>query len=226
MPHNRTRTWVGVAIIAVTIPAVGQYIYRPSTNDARAQGYLQQARWNATNSVNATRNTNLRLAKSPAQRDYLAEVDAAIGRQGTVFAGGQAYDYDNGPDYPYDSGPAFGYPAADYSDLEDAMFDLNPLDGPVYTDERLPDPALLVAPGEVSVGETDDEAPLDEEGPAADDETVYASGLSDGAVYATVVNNLAPDERQEFVRAWAAMTPEQRAELLDGFRQQLEDDAP
>jgi hypothetical protein len=232
MPHNRTRMWVGLAIVAVTIPAVGQYLYRPGTNDNRAQAYLQQARWNATNSVGLTTVTGLRLARSPRNRDYLAEVNAAIGRQGTVFAGGQAYSYDNGPDYPYDSGPANGYPAADYRDVQDEMFDINPLDGPVYTDDRLPDPATLVAPDSDEVAPISDEGVADDEGPAddgqaiANDEDPYTDGLSDGAVYATVVNNLPPNDRQEFVRAWAAMTPDQRADLLDGFREKLDGNNP
>ncbi|GEM_PF-4619940 len=230
MPHNRTRTWVGLAIIGVTIPAVGQYIYRPGTNDERAQAAIQQARWNATNSVTASRSSAMRLANSPANRDYLAEVNAAVGRQGTVFAGGRAYPYDNGPDYPYDSGPASGYPAADYSDLQDEMFDINPLNGPVYSDGRLSDPVSLSAPGsenpDADAVEADDQAADVAPDQTTADEATYANGLTDEAVYATVVNNLPPNDRQEFLRAWGAMTPDQRADLMDGFREKLEGNGP
>ena len=46
--------------------------------------------------------------------------------------------------------------------------------------------------------------------------------MSDSDVYRLVVNNLSQERRDDFVRAYSAMSEEQRSSLLDSFRQQIQ----
>ena len=208
MPHNRTRVWTGLAIVAVTIPAVGTYYF--GANSPALQGapitVVGRAGVSPLGDMPSDRSDTARVAR----RDYMAEVRAATG------AGGSTTSDD----------------AAELAAMDDELFDPSPLeDGDArvaYDPEgEAPDPAgdvaLAVAdPMTIQAAYTAD-APVDDE-PATTPPATPT--LSDANVYRLVVNNLPEDDRDEFVRAYAAMTNAQRVELLDGFRAQLENDAP
>ncbi len=207
MPHNRTRIWVGLAIALVTIPAVGTLLYGASVDRSQSRSGDGPARWTA---AGGRTTSALRLASRPAPRDYRAELDAALAQGATP--------------YPILEEEAYANPFAD----DNPMFDVSPLgeelyDEPVSFDNRnrdLPDPLEEMAPVE-PLDEPEDVAVAD----AAPVETplvANAAGLSDRAVYTMVVDELAPEEREEFVRAWALMTVDQRADLIDEFRAKIE----
>ena len=204
MPYNRTRTWVGVAIVAVTIPAVGTFY-----NASRTKGLRGDPIAAANHAVIRSRPTDsfgsARISIHPASRDYDAEVGDALGRQNQ-----KAVTLDD------------ALPGSD----DDPMFDLYPLT-PVEEPLSAPSAPIANPAGEVAqaepiptIAETRDLVTNDVT--AADDGEIPQ--LSDRTVYALVLNNLPQDQRGEFVDAYAAMTPDQRADLLDEFRARLQGD--
>ena len=194
MPHNRTRLWVGLAIVAVTIPAVGTY-YFGSTVDAPQGAPIAVV----------GRTSVAPLARMPGDEAVaipVALLDDATGDHGVARADDPA-------------------PTDDFSELvasDDEVFDVAPLseDSPRIAYEPAPPALDPVAPdaGSAQVAYATEEP--------ADDEPVSPT-LSDAQIYRLVVNNLPEGDRDEFVRAYAAMGNAQRVALLDGFRDQLED---
>ena len=200
MPHNRTRTWVGLAILAITIPAVGTY-YAETRSGERQAGEIRIARrQDASNEAVAP-------TVSAPSRDYRAALEKALARSGPRL-------------------PTEALPGTD----DDPTFDLDPYgtdapeEGTVASDDT-PEPIADLAPANPTEPATSDENPAPVAA-AANPEPVAdlasTGEMSDRDVYTLVANNLSAEDRDEFVRAYAAMTPGQRADLLDGFRQQIQ----
>lgn len=211
MPHNRTRMWVGLAIAAVTIPAVGQYYYSAQNNRLQTHPVVGSARWAASNGIGDTHG-NGQLALRQTRRDYLAEVNGALGRGGSTYGSDLAL---------------VDAPLLQPSPLDDEPSELGPMDfgveeGPIVPrgDGTAPDPADEMAPPLAIASIAQDEE--DDDNPALDDAPAANGGLSDRAIYSLVVDGLNDEERDDFVRAWAIMTPDQRADLLDEFRANLD----
>ena len=203
MPHNRTRIWVGLAIAAVTIPAVGTLIYNATGNGLQAGADDGPVRWTAAGG--RTRSA-LRLATRERPRDYQAELDAALSRQPATYPEAEAY-----ANLFADDNPIFDVsPFEEYAD-DDFIYEERLRD--------LPDPAEELAPVEVEVEGDVAEDDLAIEFPPAD----RVAGLSDRAVYTMVIDELSPEERDDFARAWAIMSVGERADLLDEFRARIEE---
>ena len=201
MPHNRTRFWVGVAIAGITIPAVGTYFYGSTTGELRGTPISAAGRWNAVSQSTVPMDAGRILRRAP--RDYQAEIDAALAKQGATI-------------------PTEPLPGSD----DDPSFNIDPIDDSAMPSAEpaprvLPDPAAepasdaptTVVASEVAAAVASQDAAV----------SVAATGdLSDGDVYRIVTSNLSAEDRDEFVRAYAAMTPDQRADLIDGFRDQMQ----
>ena len=207
MPHNRTRAWVGLAIAAVTIPAVGQYYYGARNYDAlQSASGAASTRWAATRS-------NLpegRLAVRQGDRDYEGELSVVLNHGGAAVTD--------------DAGNRYADPLGD----DNPIYDISPLNYYSYPTSEIPDrTAVMRQPNLVG-----DYAPTDPpEEPVANlqegDEPSVAPpedppGLSDDTVYSLIVDRLPASQRGEFVRTWAGMTPDQRADLMDEFREKLQ----
>ncbi|RYG24299.1 hypothetical protein EON82_11220 [bacterium] len=196
MPHNRTRLWVGLAIIAITIPVAAQYYYGSAS---RASSSLAVE---ATTPRDADEVAlDERLTVRPSDRDYLGEVSSALSKGGSKPLPG---DTERSSVPIIFSGP-----------IDAIMSQVQPEETvqPVYEDDMPPVPARLAtrqAPAVVPDDEIVDE-----------DEPVAEPGLSDRTVYQLVVDNLPEEDRDTFVTAWAVMTPEERASLLDEWRANL-----
>jgi len=189
MPHNRTRIWVGLVITAITIPAVGRYYYSSATHDLQGNPIAGQA-----DLENRQRDSfgSGRISIRQSDRDYQAEVDAAIARRG-----GQI------PKNPATRGT-------------DPLFQTRPLDVPIPSDPPMRT-ASTRAP--VTVASTSDIDPNLEN---LDNTPPDDGGLSDRAVYNIVADNLSDEDRDTFERSWALMTVQERADMLDQFRANLQ----
>lgn len=221
MPHNRTRLWVGLAIAAVSIPAVGTfYYYSSATHDLRGHPIAAYDRFDASSRLNDSFGVG-RLAIHRPARDYQAEVDAALARQGAVI------------------------PREDPTVSDDPIFNVDPL---YFDDEPTPDDVAPITDtsragsytqqltadetvatdgnnaddGNGQVAQGDATVAEDDEGPAQTTANAASGDLSDDSIYRMVVANLKSDERADFVRAFAAMTPDQQEDLLDSFRRQIQ----
>lgn len=202
MPHNRTRLWVGAAIVAVTIPAVGTYYYRTDAQDLRGTPITVANRRDATDAQTTPIVSNtVAIRRSP--RDYEAELNALLARQGTTTRQEPLAGSDDDPNFDVD------------------VMDDNSEGQTVVTPSQPADPTTDASSDSQATVATMPGVPVD----AAPDvvANVAASGeLSDGDVYRIVASNLSGDDRDDFVRAYAVMTPDQRADLIDGFRDQIE----
>ena len=238
MPHNHTRLWVGLAIIAVTIPAVGTfYIHPAATSDLVGNPISAAGRTDLASRQQDSFGSG-RIALREPLRDYQAEVNAALARQGLYpsqrFDGDSTYDdvFDDDPLDP--STDAFGNVST--RDVPNAPNVLAySTDGPV-TAEVSATNANGTAPGPATDGQASTAPSMEGNGAAANASTTtqdaYADAanadynqpgtMSDTDVYRLVVNNLSPEHRDDFSRAYAAMSEEQRAGLLDSFRQQIQ----
>jgi hypothetical protein len=189
MPHNRTRIWVGLVITAITIPAVGRYYYSSATHDLQGNPIAGQA---DLESRQRDSFGSGRISIRQSDRDYQAEVDAAIARRG-----GQI------PKNPATRGT-------------DPLFQTRPLDVPIPSD-----PPMRTASNRapVAVASTSDIDPNLEN---LDNTPPDNGGLSDRAVYNIVADNLSDEDRDTFERSWALMTVQERADMLDQFRANLQ----
>lgn len=210
MPHNRTRLWVGLAIAAITIPALG-FAFRGGAND----GFLTSAsagddRWAAGNGLasgHSARGVRTRLTSSPMSRDYLSEVAGMT--RGTVpnAADGTLADrteqfYDNRLDWPEEDEDPF-------------------LQGFLPPVSDLPDPAETMAPNdppEDAYAAPMDGGPMEEGFTPPDDGGYIAEGPSDREIYNEMLANFSSEDRDTFVRTWALMSNEQRQQVLDDYR--------
>lgn len=191
MPHNRTRIWVGLVIATITIPAVGRYFYSSATHDL--QGNPIQGFANLESRPGQDSFGSGRISIRRADRDYQAEVDAAIARRGATI-----------PTYPASRGT-------------EMLFQNRPLSAPI-PDDPVPTAPVRMASSQAPVNDS----VIDPNDDLLDDTPPDNGGLSDRTVYGIVVDNLPPDERDTFERSWALMTPQERADLLDEFRSNLQ----
>ncbi len=203
MPHNRTRFWVGVAIAGITIPAVGTYYYGSATQGLRGTPISAARRSDATGQPTDPIDV-ARIALRRAPRDYQAELDAVLARQGATTT----------PE---------PLPGSD----DDPTFDIDPVDDAAVPSvesapQVLPNPAADLASDAPTNVAAAGAAPVFAN-PDAVANVVATGDLSDGDVYRIVTRDLSDEDRDEFVRAYAAMTPDQRADLIDGFRGQMQD---
>lgn len=186
MPHNRTRIWAGLAIAAITIPAVGLYT-RSSAGQAPANDSIAYMAPGDLNQVEGTQ-----APKRASDRDYQAEVEAALARRG-----GQT------PKNPATQGTI-------------QSIQTGPLSVPIPTDSPIRTASNRTP---VTVARTSDVDPnLDN----LDDTPPDNGGLSDRTVYSIVVDNLTPDDRDTFEKSWVLMSPQDRADMLDQFRANLQ----
>ena len=197
MPHNKTRFWVGVAILAITIPAVGQYVLG-SRNDSQRQLATDSARWSAGGAYTTGR--RLSPGQQTPPRDYAAEVAASTSRRGLVN------EYD-APEY-YDS-------LVPYDEYDDSFTD-EPLEPETAVTRDVPDGSDELAPTEVAT--TDGTTPVDDDDDQPVVEALVEQGPTDREVYQAMLASVEGQDRADFVRAWAIMTPAQREEALDGYR--------
>lgn len=203
MPHNHTRLYVGLAIAAVTIPAVAQLYYRTGTSPQNAR---REERTQATLARQESRKSDAFLAsrhtRRGTERDYLAEVRAALatGNPAPVYAPETMVYPQMGmapADAQGDSWSVDPYVAPEQMSLMQA----SPLDVTPYDDDYTDDD---------SGGYDDAGAPA----PAVD--------ISDDRLVQLVIQNLQDDqERANFRAAWATMSDDDRAALLDQWRSQL-----
>ena len=211
MPYNRTRTWVGVAIVAVTIPAIGNFYHRETTKTLHGEPVTAANRADLTDGQTASFGTRGASVGSKV-RDYDAEIATALARQGATVT----------PE-PFPGGE------------DDPTFDVAPFDAaddepPTVADEAAPR-VVNVAPPLPQGALPDDPLPPDAtvaDAVVQDTQSFDQTGmpnLSDRAIYTMIVNDLSGEERDRFVQAYAAMSPAQRAEMLDGFRAQIEDES-
>ena len=202
MPYNRTRTWVGIAIVAVTIPAVGTFYNASKSSDLRGTPVAVANHADLTSRPQDSFGSG-RISINPVARDYDAEVGSALARQNTRI-----------DDVPL--------PGSD----EDPTFDLEPF--APYDEEPIapsaapgivppPEPATVEAP--TTAAETRELVAND----VVPEDDGAIPRMSDRTVYALVVNNLPEDQREEFVQAYNLMSPDQRADLLDEFRARLDE---
>ena len=199
MPYNRVRTWVGVAVIAVTIPAVGTYYNAAKSSGLRGTPVIA-ADHAATTPGRTDSFGGGRISIHPAARDYDAEVNAALVRQNS-------------------SVDAMAFPGSD----EDPAFDLDPLPEAAEEPAVVPTAPAPISPPEPTTDYTGEDSRELVANDVAPEDDGQIPQMSDRTVYALVVNNLPEDQRAEFVRAYTLMTPDQRAELLDEFRTKLQD---
>ena len=205
MPYNRTRTWVGIAVIAVTIPAVGTFYNSSRSQSLRGTPVAVADHADLTSRPKDSFGSG-RISIHPAARDYDAEVGAALARQNAKA--------DEVPLPGSEDDPTFDLEPIALPDDEAPLASASPIvETPTDT------PSVEAPP---TVAETRDLVANDV---AANDDGAVPR-MSDRTVYALVVNNLPQDQREEFVRAYALMTPDQRADLLDDFRAQMESGNP
>lgn len=213
MPHNKTRLWVGLMIVAITIPAVGTYYVRSTDNSLPNAPILAAGRWDATNA-------ETRTASARAQgRDYAAELNVLLAKQGASstppIASSPSGEYDDGSEF--DVGPLS-------ADEDDATIDSDlPPVAATVTDP----PAGLAPVDPTTVASTSEPTASTDDGPvqSAPIQAGLASSsgdLSDGDVYRVVMSNLSAQDQERFTQAFGAMTAQQRADLLDSFRSQMQ----
>ncbi len=236
MPHNRTRFWVGLAIIAVTIPAVGTfYVHSAATDDLRGNPISAAGRIDLASRQEDSFGSG-RLALHQPLRDYQAEVNAALARQGVYpdqrFSGDETYDdlFDVDPLDNVDS-DRFGNVSTRESPSPSALLTLgNPnliaysTDGPVTDNGNgaNSDSSSMGATNGVPPAVANASTTASATTVAVDDYGQATGNMSDSDVYRLVTNNLPTSQRDDFARGYAAMSAEQRADLLDGFRQQMQ----
>ena len=213
MPHNKTRLWVGLAIAAVTIPAVGTYYVRSTDDNLKKTPILAAGRWDTSNAEKRT------ASARTLGRDYAAELDALLAKQASTT-----------PPTMASSPPV--------QDDDDSEFDVSPLpsdedDSAIDSDlpaatSVLSDPTASPAPTKPATvaSETDPTVSTDGvpvQSGLAQASPAYPNGdLSDGDVYRVVMSNLSAEDQDRFVQAYAAMSTQQRADLLDSFRTQMQ----
>ena len=162
-------------------------------------------------------------------RDYDAELATALGRQGSSTAQGFDDENDDSLDVaPLDDavdGTPAGAPNGPTLNVPAVAGDPNPI---AYSTEGSAaagaDPTSSLAasiPANPNPSTSDAGASGNGDANVFDD---YGQGgtMSDSDVYRLVVNNLPDGQRDDFARGYAAMSSEQRASLLDGFRQQIQ----
>jgi hypothetical protein len=194
MPHNRTRTWVGLAIAAVTIPAVAQYYYGSAPRPATASPSLVERQASEVRTPAPGR-----LAIRQTDRDYLGEVNSALAKAGSHVPSGDA--------------EPVNVPLIYEAPVQAIMGEVRPIDQPASDDDV---PSVSSTPtGRVA-------STYDPQDDTMDDQPSDTSQMSDRTVYQLVLDNLSDDDRETFVSAWAVMTPEERASLLDEWRANLQ----
>ncbi len=187
MPHNRTRIWAGLAIVAVTIPAVGLYT-RSSAGQSPANDSIAYMANGDLSNAEGTKDTKL-----SSGRDYQAEVEAALAHRG-----GQT---------PKNPGTQGTIQSVQTGPLEVPI----PSDSPVRTASNRTTPTTVARTSDIDPNVDNlDNTPPDN------------GGLSDRTVYNIVVDNLSPDDRDTFEKSWALMSPQDRADMLDQFRANLQ----
>lgn len=195
MPHNRTRIWVGLAIVAVTIPAVAQYYYG-STSRPSADTSPEVVARNAE-----VDDSSPRLAMGQSDRDYMSEVSSALAKGGSRV--------------PQNAQELGAMPLIYEAPVEAIVGQIRPLAPPAAIQTDTVVASLPPAPANRATSFEPEE-----------DETIAVSTdapqMSDRTVYQLVLDNLPEDDRDTFVRAWAVMTPEERASLMDDWRTNLE----
>lgn len=220
MPHNKTRLWVGLAIVAVTIPAVGTYYIRAKDNGLQGVPIAVADRFGPTTAA-----TQTAVVRSQ-NRDYGAELDLLLAKQASTT-----------------STSALSTPTVTGAYTEDDdEFDIDPLpaagDEPTMVDvapdpQAIPNPASDLAPNDPTTVAAISGANAggdQNQGAATQDPTVQnapigaGGNLSNTDVYRIVMSNLNDEDRTRFTQAYSAMSAEQRADLLDSFRAQMQGD--
>ena len=212
---------MGVAAIAIAVAAFGVLYARSTAPQATSaplgssSGKIALAGYRPQGAADGD-------AMRQRVRNYQSEVTAALARQGenpTAPTSDESYaDADDLFDIdPLDDVEAYPSPTGDAIPSPTGAVHQNPVaystDGPVNPDASAngagdPPPSNATAVDQSNSGAVDDYG--------------QSGSMSDSDVYRLVVNNLSDDQRADFTRAYASMSAEQRADLLDGFRQQIQ----